>query len=609
MILNRVEKPSRYIGNEINTILKDDSNERVSMAFLFPDVYEVGMSYNGLNLFYNLINDKEEFSFERAFSPWVDMEEEMRKNDLPLFTLESKRAVKEFDIVGFTLQYEMSYTNILNMLELSGISIKSIDRKEEEPLVIAGGPCAFNPEPLADFIDLFYIGEAEEGILEILKLYQNKKDNNLTKDDFLKMAAENIEGVYVPKFYEITYKKDETIDKRIKLYDKAKDIIKKRYIENVNDVYVSTKPIVPNTESVHDRVVTEIFKGCTRGCRFCQAGMIYRPIREKSTATILDIIDSNLKNSGYDEVSLSSLSTCDYTELQELVKELLKKYEKENVSISLPSLRLDSDSLSVLKDIEKVRKTGLTFAPEAGSQRLRDVINKNITDEDIERAVSYAFKEGYSTIKLYFMLGLPTETMEDVQGIKEIAYYIKEKFFNRDKEDIKGNLKITVSTSLFVPKPFTPFQWDPQDDLENLYEKVKFLKDIIRDKKINYNYHEPRLSYLEAVVSRGDRRVGELIYRAFKNGAKFDSWKDQFKFDAWTSAAEELGLNMDFYAKRKRDFDEILPWDFIDIGVSKKFLIKEKKLSNKEITTKDCREGCIYCGVSEGYKGDYCPCM
>lgn len=339
----------------------------------------------------------------------------MRKNDLPLFTLESKRAVKEFDIVGFTLQYEMSYTNILNMLELSGISIKSIDRKEEEPLVIAGGPCAFNPEPLADFIDLFYIGEAEEGILEILKLYQNKKDNNLTKDDFLKMAAENIEGVYVPKFYEITYKKDETIDKRIKLYDKAKDIIKKRYIENVNDVYVSTKPIVPNTESVHDRVVTEIFKGCTRGCRFCQAGMIYRPIREKSTATILDIIDSNLKNSGYDEVSLSSLSTCDYTELQELVKELLKKYEKENVSISLPSLRLDSDSLSVLKDIEKVRKTGLTFAPEAGSQRLRDVINKNITDEDIERAVSYAFKEGYSTIKLYFMLGLPTETMEDVQ--------------------------------------------------------------------------------------------------------------------------------------------------------------------------------------------------
>lgn len=415
MILNRVEKPSRYIGNEINTILKDDSNERVSMAFLFPDVYEVGMSYNGLNLFYNLINDKEEFSFERAFSPWVDMEEEMRKNDLPLFTLESKRAVKEFDIVGFTLQYEMSYTNILNMLELSGISIKSIDRKEEEPLVIAGGPCAFNPEPLADFIDLFYIGEAEEGILEILKLYQNKKDNNLTKDDFLKMAAENIEGVYVPKFYEITYKKDETIDKRIKLYDKAKDIIKKRYIENVNDVYVSTKPIVPNTESVHDRVVTEIFKGCTRGCRFCQAGMIYRPIREKSTATILDIIDSNLKNSGYDEVSLSSLSTCDYTELQELVKELLKKYEKENVSISLPSLRLDSDSLSVLKDIEKVRKTGLTFAPEAGSQRLRDVINKNITDEDIERAVSYAFKEGYSTIKLYFMLGLPTETMEDVQ--------------------------------------------------------------------------------------------------------------------------------------------------------------------------------------------------
>lgn len=340
MILNRVEKPSRYIGNEINTILKDDSNERVSMAFLFPDVYEVGMSYNGLNLFYNLINDKEEFSFERAFSPWVDMEEEMRKNDLPLFTLESKRAVKEFDIVGFTLQYEMSYTNILNMLELSGISIKSIDRKEEEPLVIAGGPCAFNPEPLADFIDLFYIGEAEEGILEILKLYQNKKDNNLTKDDFLKMAAENIEGVYVPKFYEITYKKDETIDKRIKLYDKAKDIIKKRYIENVNDVYVSTKPIVPNTESVHDRVVTEIFKGCTRGCRFCQAGMIYRPIREKSTATILDIIDSNLKNSGYDEVSLSSLSTCDYTELQELVKELLKKYEKENVSISFLHLGL-----------------------------------------------------------------------------------------------------------------------------------------------------------------------------------------------------------------------------------------------------------------------------
>lgn len=607
-VLNRVDKPARYVGMEVNSVNKNISEVDVSVAFAFPDVYEIGMSYNGLNLLYGLINGKENMLLERVFSPWTDMQEEMLKENIDLFTLESKTAVSEFDFFAFTFQYEMSYTNILRLLDLAGLELKSSDRSEEDPIIIAGGPCAYNPEPMADFIDLFFIGEAEEGLLELLEFYIESKKSGVTKSEFLKKACK-IKGIYVPRFYTEYYNEDNTINRREKNYLEAPDIIQKRYIENLDEVYATEKPLLPNIEAIHDRVVEEIFRGCTAGCRFCQAGMIYRPIREKKIDTIVNQIDTMLVNSGYDEISLSSLSTCDFPELELLVKKLVESYSDQNIKISLPSLRLDSKSLGVLKEIEKMKKSGLTFAPEAGTQRLRNVINKNISIEDIDRAVRFAFSEGYTTIKLYFMIGLPTETIEDVLGIKEIAYMIKDIFFEQDLTNIKGNLKITASSSCFVPKPFTPFQWEAQDDIETLYEKANLLKSEIRDKKVKYNFHDPRISKLEAVIARGDRRVGRVIENAYRRGCHFDGWGEHFKFEKWMEAFEEEGIDPDFYANRQRSTDEILPWDFIDIGVSKNFFIRERQKALNEEVSKDCREICHGCGVNRSYPGGYCPCI
>lgn len=597
-ILKKVEKPARYIGMEENSIIKDLNNIEVKFAFSYPDVYDVGMSHLGLHILYNLINEKEEFVCERVFAPWTDMEEEMRKINLPLFTLENKEEVKNFDFLGFTLQYEMSYTNILNILDLSNIPLLAKDRNEEDPLIIAGGPCVYNPEPLADFIDFFVIGEGEEVILEILELYKEHKKQGKNREEFLKVVLE-IEGVYVPKFYDLVYNEDNTIKERINLIKEAPEKINKRIIKDLDTMYSPEKLIVPLIEAVHDRASMEIFRGCTHGCRFCQAGMTYRPVREKSIDKIIELAEKLIENTGYENISLSSLSSCDYSELFLLISKLMEKFEEKNVGVSLPSLRLDSFSIDLLKEIEKVRKSGLTFAPEAGSQRLRDVINKGITEENLVNTVSYMFKEGWSSIKLYFMIGLPTETEEDILGIKRLAYIVKDMFFDMPKEDRKGNLRVTTSAACFVPKPFTPFQWVGQDSIDEFHRKIYLLKDSIKDPKIKFNYHDPKVSYLEAIIARGDRKISKLILKAWEKGCKFDGWSEHYDYKKWIEALAELDIDGDFYAIRQRGLEEIFPWDFIDIGVSKEYLIKEYNKSLKGETTGDCREQCRACGIED----------
>lgn len=604
-MLLKVEKPARYVGSELNSVIKNKDTD-IRFAFAFPDVYEVGMSHTGLHILYHLMNNMENVWCERVFAPWTDMEEVMRNNNILLYGLESKDELTKFDIIGFTLQYEMSYTNILNMLNLGGIPIKSEDRGNDMPIVIAGGPCAYNPEPLYETIDLFVMGEAEELLPELLNLYNEEKKKGYDKLRFLERAS-LLEGVYVPQFYEEIYNEDGTVKARKTLNKNAKALIVKRIIKDLNKSFYPEKSILPYIDVVHDRVVVELFRGCTRGCRFCQAGMIYRPVREKEPETLVKQAESLINSTGHDEISLTSLSSGDYSCLTELTLRLLEKYESENISISLPSLRLDSMTFDIIERLQEVRKSGLTFAPEAGTQRMRDVINKNLTEEQILEPVKTAFDLGWSTVKLYFMLGLPGETMEDVLGIKELAYKVKDKFFQRPKENIKGNLKINVSASCFVPKPFTPFQWVGQNNMEELYDKAKLLQREIKDKKVSFSYHEPKLSYLEAVFARGDRRLSKVLIKAWENGCRFDGWYDMFDYDKWLSAFEETNTDPDFYALRQRELTEILPWDFIDIGVDKKYLISEYEKALNTTTTPDCRLKCTNCGVNYKLIGGACP--
>jgi len=597
-IMGQVSKPVRYMGNEYNMVEKDPNKVSIRFAFAFPDVYEVGMSHLGMKILYHQINEREDAYCERVFAPWVDMEEKMRENKIPLFALESRDPISEFDFIGFTLQYEMSYTNILNMMDLAGIPLLAKDRREEGsyPFVIVGGPCAYNPEPLADFVDIVALGEGEELIDELLDLYKEWKDQGGSRQQFLEKAAA-IPGVYIPQFYDVSYKENGQIESVNPNTEAAPPRVVKRIVSDLNRIFYPENIIVPFMDIVHDRIMLEIFRGCTRGCRFCQAGMIYRPVRERNMDKLLELADKLVANTGYEEISLSSLSTSDYSQLEDLVKELIERFRHNRVSLSLPSLRLDSFAKEFIEEVQKVRKTGLTFAPEAGTQRLRDAINKGVTEEDLVESVTDAFECGWNTVKLYFMIGLPTETEDDLKGIADLARLVRDCYYGVDKEKRQKGLKITISTSSFVPKPFTPFQWEPQNTMEELREKQRFLKEALRLKHVDYNWHDPETSYLEAIFARGDRRLGSVLLSAWEKGARFDGWAELFRMDAWMEAFRENGLEPEFYAYRRRERDEILPWDHLDPGVSKAFLWHEWQKAQRGETTPDCRIDCSGCGI------------
>lgn len=604
-ILLKVEKPAKYTGNEWNMVKKSLDNIKMRFAFCFPDDYEIGMSHLGMKILYHILNKRDEVYCERAFAPWVDMEQMMREKDLPLYALETYTPLSEFDMVGFTLQYEMSYTNILNMLDLGRIPILSKDRTEGMPFVIAGGPCACNPEPLADFIDFFVIGEGEEVILEVVDEYISWKEAGESRTGFLKRVS-GIEGVYVPSFYDAFYYDDGTIMDVIPKTPDSPDSIKRRIIKDLDSVDFPDDIIVPYVGTVHDRIMLEIFRGCVRGCRFCQAGFIYRPVRERSHEKLYEIAKASAQNTGYDEISMVSLSTSDYSSLPELCNNLIEFTEEEKISLSLPSLRVDNFSLGLMDKVSKVRKSGLTFAPEAGTQRLRDVINKGITNEDLVSSVKLAVSGGWNQVKLYFMLGLPTETMEDVEGISKLSISLIESCRDISKEHGKA-LNITLSTACFIPKPFTPFQWEPMEEMDSLMQKQYHLKDLIkkRTRNIKYNYHDVRISLIEAVLARGDRRLGKVIYTAWSKGCKFDGWDEFFSFDKWMEAFSECDLDPTFYANRKREYSEVLPWDHIAMGISKEFLIEENKKAYEGDLTRNCAVGCSTCGA-QVYKTGIC---
>lgn len=603
--LKRVQKPARYIGNEFNSIHKEWSSDMMSVAFCFPDVYEVGMSHLGMKILYHMLNEREDTVCERVFAPWDDMEQEMRKEGIPLLSMESAKPVRDFDMIAFTLQYEMSYSNIVNMLDLAEVPLRCAERQRDDAFVYCGGPCAYHAEPLAELVDFFVLGEGEEMNSEIMDVYKTWKNSGKSREEYL-MEIAKIQGVYVPSFYDVTYREDGTI---ASFEPNRKGIprrVKKRIIKDMDNTYIPEKLIVPFMETVHDRIMLELFRGCIRGCRFCQAGYIYRPVRERSVDKLLKVAKASIDATGYEEMSMSSLSTSDYTKLFELTDGLLAMTVDKRINLSLPSLRVDNFSMELMEKVQKVKKSGLTFAPEAGTQRLRDVINKNVLEEDLMRTAKIAFRGGYNRIKLYFMLGLPTETDEDVLGIGELAQKVIDAFYEIPKEERKGrSVSVTVSTSFFVPKPFTPFQWEPQNLIGDMERKAKLLKDSITNKKIVYNWHNSDVSFLEEVFAKGDRRLSEVLITAQKLGCKFDGWTDFFDYERWMEAFRMHGIDPSFYAHRRICHDEILPWDYADIGVSKQFLIEEHERAYRGETTPSCREGCMHCGAAQ-FGGGVC---
>ena len=607
-ILMQVEKPARYIGNEVNAVMKNKEEIDIRFAFVFPDVYEIGMSHLGIQILYDMLNQREDIWCERVYSPWTDLDKIMREQQIPLFALESQDAIKDFDFIGITIQYEMCYTNILQVLDLAQIPLMAKDRTEDDPIVIGGGPCTYNPEPLADFFDIFYIGEGEIQLYELMDRYKEWKKSGQSKQQFLEMAAE-IPGLYVPAFYDVTYDEAGLISSFTPNNVHASAVIEKQMVMDVSDTYYPKKPVVPFIKATQDRVVLEIQRGCIRGCRFCQAGMVYRPTRERDVEMLKDYAYQMLKNTGHEEISLSSLSSSDYSQLEELVTFLIDEFKGKGINISLPSLRIDAFSLDVMRKVQDVRKSSLTFAPEAGSQRLRNVINKGLTEEVILEGAGQAFEGGWSRVKLYFMLGLPTETEDDMKAIAHLAEKIAKRYYEIPKEQRNGKCQIISSTSFFIPKPFTPLQWASMLNREDYIARANIvnheMKAQLNHKSLKYNWHEADVTILEGVFARGDRRVGKALLEAYKLGCLYDSWGEHFNYELWMQAFENTGVDIDFYNLRERDLDEILPWDFINIGVSKRFLNREWKNAMDGKVTPNCRRQCSGCGMAI-YKGGVC---
>ena len=598
-----IEKPERYIGNEVNSVTKDKDQVDIRFAFCFPDVYDIGMSHLGIQILYGLFNSYSDVWCERVYSPWEDMDRVLREQNIPLFALESQDPVKEFDFLGFTLQYEMCYTNILQVLDLSKVPLLSSERTWDDPIVVGGGPCTYNPEPIADFFDFFYIGEGETRYREIFDLYKKAKKEGVSRQDFLRELS-HIPGMYVPSLYDVSYKEDGTIKAMVPKFEDVPSVIKKEMCTDLSNAFYPTKPVVPYSKITQDRVVLEVMRGCIRGCRFCQAGQLYKPLREKDVDYLKKLAIESLKNTGYEEISLSSLSSSDYTGLPELLDFLIESCNEKKVNISLPSLRIDAFSLDVMSKVQDVKKSSLTFAPEAGTQHMRDVINKGLTEEDILRGSHEAFMGGWNKVKLYFMLGLPFETDEDILGIGDIANKIAVEYFETvPKEKRNGRtIDIVASTSFFVPKPFTPFQWAPMNTKEEFLEKAnktrKGIMSQLNQKHIKYNWHEADASMMEGIFARGDRKLGEVILKAYKKGCIFDAWQEYFKFDVWMETFKECGVDPFFYTTRNRADDEIFPWDIIDCGVTKSFLLREWNMAREGKPSKNCRQGCLGCGAA-----------
>ena len=608
-ILLSIQQPARYIGGEVNMVKKDPSKVAVRFAMCFPDVYEIGMSHLGIQILYDMFNRRDDVYCERVYSPWMDLDPIMREQKIPLFAVESQDPIKNFDFLGITIQYEMCYTNILQVLELSQIPLHAEDRTEEDPIVIGGGPCTYNPEPIAPFFDLFYMGEGEVVYFDLIDRYKEIKARGGSRKEFLEQAAQ-IPGIYVPGFYDVTYKEDGTIEAMTPNNPHAPQTVSKQLVMDMSDTWYPEKPVVPYLRATQDRVVLEIMRGCIRGCRFCQAGMVYRPVRERSLEELKRLARTMLKSTGHEEISLSSLSSSDYTKLEGIVNFLIDEFDGKGVNVSLPSLRIDAFSLDVMSKVQDVKKSSLTFAPEAGSQRLRNVINKGLTEENILNGSAEAFKGGWNRVKLYFMLGLPTETVEDMQGIAELSEKVAEVYYDTvPKEQRHGKVQVTASTSFFVPKPFTPFQWAPMCTKEQFLERASIvnhrMKEMLNKKSLRYNWHEADVTVLEGVLARGDRKVAAVIEEAYRKGAIYDSWSEYFNNDIWMKAFETCGVDIDFYTTRERSLDEVFPWDFIDAGVTKDFLKREWANAQAETVTPNCRMRCSGCGVRK-YGGGVC---